>query len=249
MTESWLVTDDECLDGAHDFSVVREVAKEDLPRFVQGPVSDTYCALCGVKQTMRHRVAAAVTAGTISALPAYVPPPAPPKSSDVMPDPLPLDEVHVELNIEKYGKRYDNDRKRGVVDKAIMIEGDPRWTDAMAAAAEEYIGKALGLVHAGDVDKPDKGYDLLMPSGRRVQVKWTRSHANKLISSPKQTNAADYYVLVTGASTDDFQVQGWATLAELKASTQNLGYGETYCVEQGDLRPFETLLAIRLDTL
>lgn len=217
-----------------------------LPPYVRGPVYDTYCTICGEKQSLRHLVARAASGGTPPPPSDYTPPP-PPKIDRSYPDPLPLDEVFVDLDIEKYGKRYDNDRKRGIKDQAIMIEGDPRWTDAMAAAAEEYVAKALGLTHAGDVDKPDKGYDLMMPGGRRVQVKWTRSHSNRLISSPKQTNAADYYVLVTGSDPSDFRIQGWATLAELKATLTNLGYGETYAVEQESLRPFEDLVAIRLN--
>jgi hypothetical protein len=229
----------------HDWSVEIEIPADTLPRYVTPPVYDKYCAHCGVKQTFRERVLAAEAAHVV--LPPVVPPP-PPTPIRTDPEPIPFEDIVVVLDVERYGKRYDNNRRRGIKDRAIHIEGDLRRNEALAAAAEEYIAKALGLRYVGDVAGPDKGYDLMM-RGRRIQVKWSGTHGNRLISSPTQTTTADYYVLVTGPDPSDFRVPGWATLGELKASTRDLGYGPTYCVEQADLRPFNDLLEIRREGL
>ena len=232
-------------DCAHDWSERREIPPAELPPYAKPPIYDVYCSLCGVKQTLRDRLALVVEEPEVP----YVPPPLP-EEFRVQPDPepIPFDQIVVTLDIERYGKRYDNNRRRGIKDRAIHIEGDLRENEALSAAAEEYIAKALGLRYVGDVRGPDRGWDLTMRS-RRIQVKWTASHGNRLISSPNQNNVADYYVLVTGREPTDFRVPGWATLGELKSSIRNLGYGPTYAVEQEDLRPFSELLMIRREGL
>jgi len=231
-------------DCEHEWTVRHEVPRETLPPYVSGPIYDTYCGVCGVKQTFKDRMLLAATAPVEVPTTLKVPPPVPEARRVPDPEPIPLDEIVVTLDVARYGKRYDNNRRHGVKDRAIHIEGDLHRHEAMAAAAEEFIAKALGLRYVGDVKRPDKGYDLTL-QGRRLQVKWTASHENRLISSPTQTNAADYYVLVTGADPADFRVAGWATLRQLKESTRDLGYGPTYCVEHVDLRPFSELLEIR----
>lgn len=226
---------------------MHEVPAATLPPYVKPPIYDTYCANCGVKQTFRDRMLA-VAAAPVEVAPYIPPPPAPDSRLDPDPEPIPLDEIVVTLDVARYGKRYDNNRRRGIKDRAIHIEGDLHRHEALAAAAEEFIAKALGLRYVGDVKGPDKGYDLTMRT-RRIQVKWTASHENRLISSPNQTNIADYYVLVTGSDPSDFRVPGWTTLKHLKESLRDLGYGPTYCVEQADLRPFSDLLEIRREGL
>lgn len=234
-------------DCDHDWSLVEEVSTEALPPYVKAPVPDTFCSRCGVKQTFRDRMLA-IAAAPVEVAP-YAPPVRNPKDQwEPEPQPIPFDEIVVTLDVARYGKRYDNNRRRGIKDRAIHIEGDLHRHEALAAASEEYIAKALGLHYVGDVRGPDKGYDLTMRT-RRIQVKWTASHENRLISSPKQTNVADYYVLVTGPDPSDFRVPGWATLKQLKESVKDLGYGPTYCVEQADLRPFSDLLEIRREGL
>lgn len=231
----------------HDFSVKREIPKSELPPYAKPPIFDTYCSVCGQKQTLRDRLSLA--AASEPPPPPYVPPSIPDALRLVPdPEPVPLDQIVVTLDVDHYGKRYDNNRRHHIKDKAIHIEGDLHRHEAMAAAAEEFVAKALGLRHSEDVKGPDRGYDLIMRS-RRIQVKWTATHGNRLIASPKQTNASDYYVLVTGNDPTDFLVPGWATLRQLKSSIQDLGYGPTYCVEQSDLRPFDELLAIRREGL
>lgn len=232
----------------HDFSIEHEVPKADLPPFVSGPIVERYCSACGIKMSLKDHIAASLRAGQDAPPepPQEIPPP--PRVHVFTPDdlePVPLDQIEVELNVEYYGKRYDNNRRRGIKDKAIHIEGDLRLNEALAAAAEEYVAKALGLRHRHDNLGPDRGWDMVMPNGHRVGVKWTHRHDGRLISSPKQTNMADYYVLVTGPDPENFIVQGWATLAELKASLRDLGYGPTYAVNQEDLRAFDSLLEIR----
>lgn len=229
----------------HYFGLEREVPKEDLPPFIKGPVMERYCSKCGIKQDLRHRLSMAMEA-TAPPVDDFKPPPLPRHASqEDLPDPIPVEDIVIELDVEHYGKRYDNNRQRGVRDKAIGIVGDLRLHEALSAAAEEFVAKALGLPYAGDVSGPDKGYDLVM-HGIRIQVKWTKNHSNRLISSPKQLNVADYYVLVTGPLPSDFKIRGWARLAELKASITDLGYGPTYSLNQDQLHPFEDLLALRL---
>jgi hypothetical protein len=223
----------------HDFSITRDIDQKDLPPYVTGPISERFCANCGEKESLRHRI----TADTNQPVPAYLPP-APARSDRPTLLPIPVDQIKVTLQLEKYGKRYDNNRKAGNRDQAINVGPDPRWNDAMAAAAEEYVALALGLAYTGDIDKPDRGWDMAM-QGRRIQVKWTKYEDGKLIVSPKQTMAADYYVLVTGPTTDDFRIRGWATAKELKSSTTDLGYGITYALPQERLRPLDSLLEIR----
>ena len=202
------------------------------------------CARCGEKETLRHRLAAAVDAPAVGR-PEPIPIPEKRHVEDPRPQPIPLDQIVVELNLEKYGKRYDNDRKAGIRDRAIHVGPDPRWNDAMAAAAEEYVAQALGLSQdAIGSDRPDPGWDMGM-QGRRIQVKWTKYEDGKLIASPKQNLAADYYVLVTGGDVRDFRIAGWATAKELKSSGTDLGYGWTYALSQSVLRDFGSLLAIR----
>lgn len=245
---SWLAERQLTDDCAHEFSVVRDVDIKDLPPYVKGPVQERYCSKCGEKETLRHRLAAATS--LVDAPPAPQAVPAPPRATrrNNLPNPVPLDQIHVKLDLDRFGKRYDRDRAKGVVDRAINVGPDPRWNDAMAAAAEQYVAAALGVHFPGDNEKPDKGWDMSF-GGRRVQAKWTRYDNGKLISSPTQTNVADYYVLVTGGSTDQFRIAGWATLKELKSSTTDLGYGITFAIPQERLRPFEDLLAIRLDAV
>lgn len=244
MTDAWLRPIADGLSCDHDWSKKVEIDKADLPPFVKGPAFDIYCSICGVKQSLKDRIAIEVTKPIAPPVSDYKPPVvAVERPRD--PDPVPLDQIRVTLNLEKYGKRYENDRRRGIVDKAIHIEGDPRWTDAMAAAAEEFAALALGLRHKGEVHRPDAGWDLSM-QGRRIQVKWTRYPDGKLLVHTQQALLADYYVLVTGGTTDTFAIPGWATASELKESVGDLGYGQTYYLTQEQLRPFEDLLAIRL---
>lgn len=225
----------------HVFDVEREIPAADLPPFVKGPVIDRYCSLCGSKQSLTDMIVPHPTPAPA----AYVPP-IPQPTHHPLPDPVPLDQIHVTLDIAKYGKRFDNNRRKGIIDKGINVGDDPRWTDAMAAAAEQYVALALGVPFPGDTEHPDDGWDMSI-RGRRVQVKWTKYDSGKLIASPVQHNVADYYVLVTGDTPEKFTIRGWATRAELLSSKVDLGYGPTYAVVQANLRPFKDLLAIRLN--
>lgn len=244
-TRSFLAPKADGLNCLHDWSRKYLIDQKDLPPFVKGPAYDVYCANCGVKQSFKHRILVEAAQPTQPVNPE-------PEARVVIqpkpqnPDPIPLDQIKVTLDLDKYGKRYENDRRNKIVDKAIHIEGDPRWTDAMAGAAEEFVAKALGLRHSGSVDKPDAGWDLSM-QGRRIQVKWTRYSDGQLLAALNQPTMADYYVLVTGGTTDEFTIPGWATLSELKASIKDLGYGKTYALSQSELRPFESLLEIRMN--
>lgn len=238
---SWLAErqrPDACV---HDFSVERKVDVE-LPSYVQTPLRDRYCSKCGEKESLRHRMAAA--AGAVPAPAVQAPPSREPRAQG-LPDPIPAEDIRVSVDVEKFGKRYENDRKKGIKDKAINVGPDPRWTDAMAAAAEEYVAKALGLHFAAATDKPDSGWDMSM-FGRRIQVKWTKYPEGKLLAHESQNMSADAYVLVTGATSDQFRIAGWATAKELKASRADLGYGVSFVLPQDQLRPFSDLLAIRL---
>jgi hypothetical protein len=225
----------------HVFDIERDIPKEEIPPFVKGPVKDRYCSKCGWKQSLTDLVVRAAPAPVEDA---YVPPPKPVVERE-RPVPIPLDDIHVELDLEKYGKRFSNNRRKGVVDRAINVGEDPRWNDAMAAAAEQYVALALGVYFPGSIERPDEGWDMAI-NGRRIQVKWTKHDSGRLIASPIQHNVADYYVLVTGDTPERFTIRGWATRSELLASTKDLGYGTTYAVDQEFLRPFEDLLAIRL---
>lgn len=228
----------------HDFSKVDTLDPKDLPSYVTTPIRERYCVLCGVKASLRHLMAAT----TDAVPPSDYQPPVTARPTKLLPLPVPEDQIHVTLDLAKYGKRYDNNRKAGNVDRAINVGPDPRWNDAMAAAAEEYVALAMGLPYEGAIDKPDRGWDLSF-QGRRIQVKWTKYEDGRLIVSPKQTIAADYYVLVTGGSTDEFRIAGWATAKELKSNTTDLGYGITYALSQVRLRPLSELLSIRLHGL
>lgn len=242
---SWLADQPGADDCAHNFSITRDVDRKDLPPYVSGSITERYCSKCGEKETLRHRLSAAAPAPV-------APPPVPvvskPTTRLILPQPVPESEIHVKLDIEKFGKRFDRNRAHGVVDQAINVGKDPRWTDAMAAAAEEYVSLALGVHFPGANERPDAGWDMSF-AGRRVQAKWTKYDDGRLIASPKQNNTADYYVLVVGDSTDKFRIAGWATAKELKSSLTDLGYGPTFAVTQDKLRPFADLLAIRLNTV
>lgn len=237
----WLIERRRAQDCDHDFSVERDVDVDGIPPYARGAAKERFCRLCGEKESLRHRIASSAPVAVTAP-----PPPAPSRRKrQPLPDPIPLEQISVTLDVAKYGQRYTKDRKQGVVDRAINVGPDPLLNDAMAAAAEEYVAKALGLPFAGAIDKPDRGWDMSF-GGRRVQVKWTQYEHGKLIASPMQTNTADYYVLVTGSTTDEFTIAGWATAKELKSSTTDLGYGITYALGQERLRPFDGLLAIRL---
>src|SRR5688572_30590071 len=138
-SEAWLFPTDDGLSCTHDWSKKVPIPREDLPAFVKGPAFDVYCVNCGVKQGLKHRIAMEIAEPV--AVQAYKPPVI---TVVTPPDikPIPIADIRVKLDLEKFGKRYDNNRAKGNVDKAVNVGDDPRWTDAMAAAAEEFAAKA-----------------------------------------------------------------------------------------------------------
>ena len=134
------------------------------------------------------------------------------------------------------------DRQTGAKDKRISIEDSP-WTAHVSGAAECLVAVVLGLKHSHRVRAPDSGYDLILPDGRKIDVKWSE-HTGRLNCSQTSRSryVADLFVLVSGPDADHLSAHGYATREELiRPETLwdfKKGPGkEAFSLRQGDLHP------------
>jgi len=129
-------------------------------------------------------------------------------------------------------------RSAGVKD-AKMGDQDGSEADVMGLMAEYAFSKHfntfpdLGLTpRSGSEDGTYKGY--------RYDIKSTKYKNGKLLSTIKVNNDVDMYVLAT-IENSTVTFPGWAFKKDLikKENIKNLGHGEGYCLEQGQLRKFK----------
>ena len=115
------------------------------------------------------------------------------------------------------GARARNNAAAGIHDRAgSRVPGGREWNDMMAAAAEDFVATRLGIRRERRVSSPDGGWDHVLPDGRVADTKWTPRENGRLQCDVRSRSVADVYILVVGATIDDFLIAGWATKAELK---------------------------------
>lgn len=109
--------------------------------------------------------------------------------------------------------------------------------------AELAVARVLNVYPDLSTEPRSGGYDLITPTGTRIDVKWTAGDGHKLlVNLEKDTGNTDVFVLVVGKP-PRLTVVGWAYERELMLPQNivDLGWGKTYALEQEVLRGINTL--------
>jgi hypothetical protein len=138
---------------------------------------------------------------------------------------------------EDGAERFRRNRRLDIVNKAIYIV-DNEATDTLAKLAEIYVAETHNWPYV-DKHRPDDGFDIILPNGIKIDVKWSSDPNNNLITPKGYVFKSHYYWFVTGPTKKDFVERGWATRAEfISAPVRDLGHRQpTYVVEQKYLHP------------
>lgn len=131
----------------------------------------------------------------------------------------------IEIILEEYEQklcrsfgraRYQTARDSGVENKKIGDQSNEE-TDVDGFAAELAFAKLMNLYPDLSIGARRGGVDLLLGSGKKVDVKQTKYPNGRLLAAPHCTGENDYYVLMTGSLKDGarFTYRGFATKAEL----------------------------------
>lgn len=154
-----------------------------------------------------------------------------------------LDEYEQKLSVSMGRARYNAARAANVKDKKIGDQSNEE-TDTDGFAAELAFAKLMNLYPDLTIGARRGGVDILLPSGKKVDVKQTKYPNGKLLAAPHCTGENDYYVLMTGSLNEGakFTYRGYATKAELinESSTVQLtkdGPLTKYGLEQSKLHP------------
>lgn len=161
--------------------------------------------------------------------------------------------------------RFDVRRAAGTRNRELgeQSDGEMRYQDSMAKAAERWAAAYLGAdTQIIEGNHPDRGWDLELADGRRVDVKWTKTYPGKwygktpgyptlnLSTWKRGRGRPDLYLLIMGELLEDFDryswAAGWATAAEIvKAPIIEGKHGRPYHALGFDyLHPLEELLAL-----
>jgi len=138
--------------------------------------------------------------------------------------------------------RRKGKEKRKFVRKDMVVQE----TDYLAVLAEVVAAQVFGVVPDMDYLFVDAGYDFKW-RGRMVEVRHSLLQNARLIVCKKwqveYELTADYYVLVVGTQ-DKLDLIGYIPKSQVKEYGYliDLGYGDTYCVNQAALKPVEDLV-------
>lgn len=127
--------------------------------------------------------------------------------------------------------RYDRNRRRGIVDRAVKTPVPARENDRLAKAAEVLFAVTYGLPIPSDARPVDSEFTL---GKATIDVKWTPRLDGSLIHFMGSRTRSTFYVLIVGM--DPMTIVGWAWGKDLHASVRDLGHGPTYVLRQDELR-------------
>lgn len=135
-------------------------------------------------------------------------------------------------------KRYLSNRENNVP-KSKIGKQSYEETEINGIGVEFAFAKGLNLYPDFSVTPRKGGVELISRKLARIDVKQTKYTNGKLIVTKNtKVTDADVYVLVVGKM-PEFNLVGWAMSDQVIVNTnlKNLGYGDTYCVEQSALMP------------
>lgn len=148
--------------------------------------------------------------------------------------------------VEKISKeRTRHDRKVGRKDLLRADRSKARFIEVNGLGGEYAVAKALNLypdINTKDISK----YDLILPDGRRAEIKTTEYKTGRLIIKTK--NNADLYILVTGTM-PDYTIVGYIKSKEVDKHWKKWGNEFSYVIEQKDLSPIKDLVNERYLTI
>lgn len=153
-----------------------------------------------------------------------------------------LNKQELEL-VKKLAKARANYNRR--VKRNDHLKADKSKTDFIeinGLGGEFAVARALNLfpdINSTDISR----YDLVLPSGKHIEVKTTEHKAGHLLV--RELNAADLYLLVTGTYDTRYEIVGYISANNLKDHKTTWYESEVYLVSQKDLIPIEKLLSIK----
>lgn len=135
--------------------------------------------------------------------------------------------------------RYSNNRKAGIRDGKIGKQTN-NFVEVQGLGGEFALCRLLDVVpditiHTRSGASNDEG-DLTLPNGLKVDVKTTAYKNGRLLAARWTVPHVDFYALMIG-NFPRFTYMGSMTSRELLKDHRigNLGYGETYMCDQGEL--------------
>lgn len=144
--------------------------------------------------------------------------------------------------VEKISKeRTKHDRRVGRKDLLRAHKNKARFIEVNGLGGEYAVAKALNLYP--DINTQDiSNYDLILPDGRKLEIKTTEYKTGRLIIKTK--NRADLYILVTGTM-PSYTVVGYIKADEVNEHWKKWGKEHSFVIEQDQLHPIEELLTER----
>lgn len=140
--------------------------------------------------------------------------------------------------------RYTANRRAGVTDQQVGGQ-NPVTQDEHGMAAELAVARFLNVYPDLSVDPRKGGHDLYY-RGLWLDVKWSHySNARLLVVASKRADAADIYVLVTGAG-GDLLLRGWAWANEIFRLPPS-NYFAGYALAQEHLHAMDDLRGLFAD--
>jgi hypothetical protein len=156
--------------------------------------------------------------------------------------------IKVELNKDEVALVELLSRKRSQYNKKVkrndLLKADKSrsaFIEKNGLGGEFATAKALNIYPDINSERITR-FDILLPNGKKVEVKTTEYETGKLIVRNK--NAADLYILVTG-KIPEYKIIGYIYRNNLDDHVdKNINKGqETYVVEQKHLSPIEHLIS------
>lgn len=151
-----------------------------------------------------------------------------------------LNKLEIELvsKLAKARRKHNQKVKRNDLLKADKSKAD--FIELNGLAGEFAVAKALNLYPDTDPEVISR-YDLILPSGKRLEIKTTEHKTGKLIV--RELNSASYYVLVTGTYDKGFDILGYVEAKTLAGMKKPWYESEVYLADQSELVPIEKLLS------
>jgi hypothetical protein len=136
-------------------------------------------------------------------------------------------------------------RQKMIKSGKVAVDRTNHSIDYLGVLAEIGISKAMNISPPSPeiLLGGDDGWDFKV-NGKKIEVKYTFHPNGRLLIHDKSMLKSDYYILLTGDD-KEMRIAGWTdkdTFAK-KGYLRDLGYGENFVMDQGQLFPFNKFKA------
>lgn len=145
-----------------------------------------------------------------------------------------LSEEDKKLAREEGLRRRSEDREMGIKDKKVGPQSG-EITDVEGAAAEIAFARYFGVEPLFGREK-FLPYDVIIPDGTKVDVKWTSYQTGHMIVPvTKKEDPADMYALVIGRMDEGYRIAGWLRAKDVFLTPIRDGELPAHWVKQSQL--------------